>query len=798
MDHLLFSSVTVLCLMLHFGGASFSEVQELGFLEEPSSVLTAEGSNEPVTFRCSAKPKNVETYWIHGGHPVTEDTPGVTKLTKHRLSVRITSHTNGSLHHLDNSYQCAARLGDSIMLSSPATAIIATLSHFDQQQKDIHVSVTEGNVAVVPCQLPPSVPTAVSEFLYNGSKIDKSTDRYHLMPSGDLHIASSRVWDSGVYECIAHNPFLQKRVSAPYKVYLTVHVPAAEEQPSFRSVPVKSISVVTGSNVTLECAANGNPTPSIVWHKEGGHLPKRRCSLMLGNLEIVGVHPKDGGLYLCRASNYLGPIVGKTELVVLEPPHIVSPLESHVVNHGREITLDCIVRGNPSPSVKWIHNGRKVHHTSHIAVHDTAITIKKVTKHNGGIYQCFASNSLRTIYSTSRIVVLAGNDTRPPSKSVYSDDNEEENEPDSINGASEGSGKRKGGHGRRKKVKGVKLVPPSRPEITRLSDDSVMVHWSVPQNDGLPISFFKVQYRDVSNPHSKWMTVDTDVPPHINSYAVTGLKAGAKYKFHIAAVYTNNDNKNGPNSIRFTLHKDPPKKRPIHGPKMQRVKAESPSAITLYWEYTDVDSIEIDGFYIYYRLTESAGDYLKVAVSGANTRSHTVSHLLPDTSYDIKMQCYNVAGASEFSNIWTKKTLPSPHVVEKKTSEKRTVVQTEDTEDGNDFYIAIGVGLGVALLVLGVLVALCMLRHKQQQRRHVQSLSDHNSNLQQNGHVANGDYFTAQSRIDITLNPLDSVELSELPKEKYAAIIVTQLSNGHRVNSRDINSDGAIVKAENV
>lgn len=70
-----------------------------------------------------------------------------------------------------------------------------------------------------------------------------------------------------------------------------------------------------------------------------------------------------------------------------------------------------------------------------------------------------------------------------------------------------------------------------------------------------------------------------------------------------------------------------------------------------------MDAVEVEGFYIYYRLTQSAGDYLKVTVAGSNTRSHTVTYLLPDTSYDIKMQCFNVAGASEFSNICTHKTL---------------------------------------------------------------------------------------------------------------------------------------------
>lgn len=36
------------------------------------------------------------------------------------------------------------------------------------------------------------------------------------------------------------------------------------------------------------------------------------------------------------------------------------------------------------------------------------------------------------------------------------------------------------------------MIPPSRPNVTRLTDESVMVRWSVPDNDGLEIYFFKV------------------------------------------------------------------------------------------------------------------------------------------------------------------------------------------------------------------------------------------------------------------------------------------------------------------
>lgn len=76
------------------------------------------------------------------------------------------------------------------------------------------------------------------------------------------------------------------------------------------------------------------------------------------------------------------------------------------------------------------------------------------------------------------------------------------------------------------------MIPPTKPNITRLSDKSVMVRWNVPANDGLPIQFFKVQYRELSHSKSsRWMTSNEDIPPHIRSYEVDGLETDHIYKY---------------------------------------------------------------------------------------------------------------------------------------------------------------------------------------------------------------------------------------------------------------------------
>lgn len=79
------------------------------------------------------------------------------------------------------------------------------------------------------------------------------------------------------------------------------------------------------------------------------------------------------------------------------------------------------------------------------------------------------------------------------------------------------------------------MVPPSRPNVTRLSDESVMVRWTVPQNNGLPIQFFKIQHRFLGDlqkkvGRSQWKTANDDIPPTVRSYLVDDLKPDHIYR----------------------------------------------------------------------------------------------------------------------------------------------------------------------------------------------------------------------------------------------------------------------------
>lgn len=272
-----------------------------------------------------------------------------------------------------------------------------------------------------------------------------------------------------------------------------------------------------------------------------------------------------------------------------------------------------------------------------------------------------------------------------------------------------------------------------------------MVRWSVPSdNEGLPIQFFKVQWRELgpksgNSKQSKWMTASQEIPSHVKSFEISDLQPDHNYRFRIAAVYSNNDNTVSPISVsavlhfyltscvcfhehalcqegiiylfflsiltysqqRFHLSSMKFDKNPMPIPLLLQVTPVSSTEINLRWENTNSDA-DIEGFYVYHRATTSAGDYTKTTVEGRDATNMTISHLQPDSMYEFKVQSFSTIAASEFSHIKSAKTLKavteSPVI---QVPDNNKVNQVESARSSN-MYAIIGGVLGGAILLAGL------------------------------------------------------------------------------------------------
>lgn len=88
--------------------------------------------------------------------------------------------------------------------------------------------------------------------------------------------------------------------------------------------------------------------------------------------------------------------------------------------------------------------------------------------------------------------------------------------------------------------------------------------------------FFKVQYREMGDKGRDLNTLDDDIAPP-SLLGVNGLKAISKYRFHIAAVRPNNDNK-------LTFFKESLAMKPINCPVIINFKPVNPSDFKMKWD----------------------------------------------------------------------------------------------------------------------------------------------------------------------------------------------------------------------
>ncbi|EFN82287.1 interference hedgehog isoform X1 [Harpegnathos saltator] len=675
-------------------------------------------------------------------------------------------------------YRCIAFFGTSGFASDPARLTLATIQKFSDKS-DVFIQVAEGNTVPITCPMPYSEPEAIVMFFKNNALIKDAS----LVNSRTMVIKNVRVTDSGSYHCSAENYITQQTFTSMHKIILTVHTNVSHQEPYLIKQSQTEYTVVRDKNVTLECFGAGYPVPRVSWSRLGSSLPLKSERSSTG-LTIVHVQPSDRGEYDCVWSNSVGQIKSVIILRVMEPPKVTKQPKASTFSEGGELELSCAVTGEPEPTVEWLINGETLTPSKNQEIRSTTLFIAEVEKKHAGIVQCVASNdygSHSSGYNLLRVSpkqhVLGGTTESKPDYGISV----------SRHKHTRGGGRRRNKEGKRKGT-GAVLVPPDQPNVTRLSDTSVMVRWSVPDNKGLPIQFFKVQYRELAQKangkQAKWMTANTEIPNHVRSFEVPDLQPGYTYRFRIAAVYSNNDNKLSPNSGRFRLNRvSENSKMPV--PLLNNTKALGPHQVLLIWENPD-KSASIDGFYIYHRASTSAGDYLKTTVEGKDAYNMTISHLQPDTTYEFKVQSFSVDAASEFSKILRQKTkkIIVEHPVQQVLAENK--VKPSETNISVSVYVIIAI-VFVASVFIGIVVTIIYKKVKYKQSR---GSSQNEGKPIANGRVINGG--VTDSKINITSNPLAGLDASEdiiQPKSgQQSSMEMTSFLNGQNNNSNSHNN----------
>uniref|UniRef100_A0A8D0G6Z4 Roundabout guidance receptor 3 n=1 Tax=Sphenodon punctatus TaxID=8508 RepID=A0A8D0G6Z4_SPHPU len=166
--------------------------------------------------------------------------------------------------------------------------------------------------------------------------------------------------------------------------------------------------VSKGEPATLNCKAEGRPTPIVEWYKDGERVEtdkedprSHRMLLPSGSLFFLRiVHGRrskpDEGVYVCVARNYLGEAVSRNaslEVAILRDDFRQAPSDV-VVAAGEPAVMECIPpRGHPEPTISWKKNSIRISDKDErITIRGGKLMMSNTRKSDAGMYVCVATN----------------------------------------------------------------------------------------------------------------------------------------------------------------------------------------------------------------------------------------------------------------------------------------------------------------------------------------------------------------------------------------------------------------------
>ncbi|XP_074858281.1 hemicentin-1 isoform X2 [Carettochelys insculpta] len=175
-------------------------------------------------------------------------------------------------------------------------------------QGDYHSSWIEplGGNAILNCEVRGDPPPTI-QWSKRGVSIQIS-NRIRQLSNGSLAIYGTVNEDAGDYACVATNDagVVERSVTL-----------ILQSPPVFTVEPVEMV-VDAAATAILNCQANGEPTPTIEWSRQGQHIlsNNRVTVLSNGSLRIVAAQKEDTSEYECVARNLMGSVLVRVPFTV--------------------------------------------------------------------------------------------------------------------------------------------------------------------------------------------------------------------------------------------------------------------------------------------------------------------------------------------------------------------------------------------------------------------------------------------------------------------------------------------------
>ncbi|XP_075803442.1 neuronal cell adhesion molecule isoform X37 [Microtus pennsylvanicus] len=390
---------------------------------------------ENIVIQCEAKGKPPPSFsWTRNGTHFDIDKDPLVTMKPGSGTLIINIITEGKAETYEGVYQCTARNERGAAVSNNIV-VRPSRSPLWTKERLEPITLRNGQSLVLPCRPPIGLPPAIIFWMDNSFQRLPQSERVSQGLNGDLYFSNVLPEDTREdYICYArfnHTQTIQQKQPISLKVISVDELndtlaanlsdtefygakPSKERPPTFLT-PEGNESLkeeLRGNVLSLECIAEGLPTPIIYWIKEDGTLPVNRTFYrnFKKTLQITQVTEADSGNYQCIAKNPLGAVHHTIAVTVKAAPYWIAAPQNLVLSPGENGTLICRANGNPKPRIAWLTNGVPIE----IAPEDPSrkidgdtIIFSNVQERLSAVYQCNASNEYGYLLANAFVNVLA-------------------------------------------------------------------------------------------------------------------------------------------------------------------------------------------------------------------------------------------------------------------------------------------------------------------------------------------------------------------------------------------------------
>eukprot|EP00072_Mus_musculus_P043126 XP_006516030.1 PREDICTED: neuronal cell adhesion molecule isoform X30 [Mus musculus] len=371
---------------------------------------------ENIVIQCEAKGKPPPSFsWTRNGTHFDIDKDPLVTMKPGSGTLVINIMSEGKAETYEGVYQCTARNERGAAVSNNIV-VRPSRSPLWTKERLEPIVLQNGQSLVLPCRPPIGLPPAIIFWMDNSFQRLPQSERVSQGLNGDLYFSNVLPEDTREdYICYArfnHTQTIQQKQPISLKV---ISAKSSKERPPTFLTPEGNEShkeELRGNVLSLECIAEGLPTPIIYWIKEDGMLPANRTFYrnFKKTLQITHVSEADSGNYQCIAKNALGAVHHTISVTVKAAPYWIVAPQNLVLSPGENGTLICRANGNPKPRISWLTNGVPIE----IALDDPSrkidgdtIIFSNVQESSSAVYQCNASNKYGYLLANAFVNVLA-------------------------------------------------------------------------------------------------------------------------------------------------------------------------------------------------------------------------------------------------------------------------------------------------------------------------------------------------------------------------------------------------------